>query len=422
MTYKKKVLKNGLRIIAVPMPGSPSVTVMSLVEAGSEYETKDKNGISHFLEHMFFKGTKNRPTSMDIAKEFDSIGAQNNAFTSQEITGYWAKAHSKHADKILDIIADMYLNPSFPETEMEKEKGVIIEEINMYEDLPNRKVHEVYAELLYGDQPAGWGIAGPIENIRQMKIEDFYNYRQKHYVAPKTTVVVAGNIEARDVFKKVEKAFKEINPGKVSKKTKVSEKQSEPQIKLKHKDTDQTHLVIGVRTFNIYDKRAPALRLLSTILGNGMSSRLFQKMREELGICYYVRSSPDYFTDHGNLSISAGVDKSRIDVAIKGILEEMKRIRDEKVSPEELQKAKDYVLGNLYLGLESSDAWADFYGFQEIMREEIESPKEVEKKIRAITAADIQKLAKTIMQDSKLNLAIVGNVQDQNALKKILKL
>ncbi|MFZ2523557.1 MAG: pitrilysin family protein [Minisyncoccia bacterium] len=422
MIFKKKTLKNGLRIIVVPIKGAPSVTAMSMVEAGSEYETKAKNGISHFLEHMFFKGTKNRPSSLDISKEFDGMGAEHNAFTSNEITAYYGKSASKNFDRILDIISDMYLNPIFPEAEMEKEKGVIIEEINMYEDLPQRKVHEVLGELMYGDTPYGWSIAGPKENISKLKIEDFLNYRRMHYVAEKTLIVVAGDVNPKSAFSRIEKLFKNISTGKMIKKNKVREFQSSPQIKVKNKETDQAHLVFGFRTFGLHDKRIPTLKVLSTILGGGMSSRLFQKMREELGICYYVRSGINDFTDHGNFVISAGVDKSRLDNAVEGILAEVRKIVNDKVSPDELRKAKDYLIGRMYLDLESSDSLAGFYGFQEIMRENIKTPKEMEKEIDKISAQDIQKLAKQIFIDKNINLAIVGNVKKEDKIKNLLKI
>lgn len=422
MAYKKKTLKNGLRIVVVPIKGAPSVTVMSMIEAGSEYETKDKNGISHFLEHMFFKGTKNRPSSLDISKEFDGMGAEHNAFTSNEITAYFGKSATKNFDKILDIISDMYLNPTFPEQEMEREKGVIIEEINMYEDLPQRKVHDVLGELMYGDTPYGWSIAGPKENISKMKIEDFLNYRKTHYVAEKTLIVVAGDVNPKMAFAKIEKLFKNMEVGKRVKKGKVKEAQDEPKLKFKNKETDQSHLVLGFRTFGLYDKRIPTLKVLSTILGGGMSSRLFQKMREELGICYYIYSAINDYTDHGNFVIPAGVDKNRLDSAVEGILTEVRKIIKEKVSAEELRKAKDYLIGRMYLGLESSDSLAGFYGFQEIMREEIKTPKEAEKEIEKVTAGDIQKLAKHIFVEKNMNLAIVGALKDEGALKKLLKI
>lgn len=407
-------------MLSVYMPEAPSATIMSLVRAGSEYETKEKNGISHFLEHMCFKGTEKRPKSIDISRELDGMGAQSNAFTGNEYTGYWAKAHPKNFKKILDIIADMYLHPTFPEAEIEKEKGVIIEEINMYEDLPQRKVGEVFNELLYGDTPFGRSIAGPIFNIKKMKRDDFVNYRKDRYVAENTLIVVAGNIKPQTMFKEVEKSFKEIPVGKSISKQKFSEKQDTPRLKIEKKKTDQTHLVLGVRAFDIFDKRIPAADVLSVILGQGMSSRLWQKMREELGICYYVRAGVDSFTDHGNFYVSAGVNKDRIIEAVRGILDEMKKVIAEKISPEELRKTKDFMIGNLYLGLESSDSLAGFYGSQAITKEKIKNPKEKEAEIEKVTAVDIQNLAKQIFVTKNLNLAIVGQVKNQVSLKKIL--
>lgn len=421
MNYKKKVLKNGLRIMVVPIKDAPSVTVMSLVEAGSKYEDKQNNGISHFLEHMCFKGTKKRTSAGDIAKEFDAMGAQNNAFTGPEMTGYWGKAHKKHTDDMLEIIADMYLNPTFPEKDLEIEKGVIIEEINMYEDLPRIMAGEIFDGLLYGDQPAGWSVAGTRENVRRFNRDDFVNYRNKHYVATATTIIVAGDIDEKNIFKKVEKYFADISTGKKSPKKKVVEKQIVPQIKLKYKETDQTHLVLGFRAFNIYDKKLPILDLLSTVLGRGMSSRLFQKMRDQLGICYYVKSDAIGLTDHGYLAVSAGVDSNRVEEGINGILEEVKKIRDEKIPADELRKAKDLAIGRMYLGLESSDALANFYGIQEILHEKIKTAKEIKKEIEKITANDIQKVAKEIIQNKRLNLAIVGKYKDEERFKKILK-
>ena len=421
MNYKKKVLKNGLRIIVVPMKGSPSVTVMSLIEAGSKYETKKINGLSHFLEHMCFKGTLKRPKAIDISKEFDAMGAQNNAFTSKEFTGYWGKAHPKNTDKLIDLISDMYLHPTLPADDLEREKGVIIEELNMYEDLPNRIVHDVWDELLYGDQPAGWSIIGTRENIRIFNRNDFVNYRKSLYVSNATAILVAGDVDASDIFKKIEKAFAGIPVAKKKSKQKVLEKQTKPAIKIKYKDTDQTHLVLGVRAFDIYDKRTPALKLLATILGGGMSSRLFQKMREQLGICYYAKSFADQLTDHGVLMATAGVDSTRVEQGINGILEEFKKIRDEKVDAKELKKAKDYLIGNMYLGLESSDSLTEFYGMQEILNKKIQTPKEMEKEIEKITAGDIAKVAKSIIKNNRLNMAIVGKYKDVGRFTKILK-
>jgi predicted Zn-dependent peptidase len=404
------------------MKGAPSVTVMSLIEAGSKYETKEINGLSHFLEHMCFKGTERRPKAIDISKEFDAMGAQNNAFTSKEFTGYWGKAHPKNTDKLIDLISDMYLYPTLPADDLEREKGVIIEELNMYEDLPNRNVHDVFDELLFGDQPAGWSIIGSRENIRSFDRDDFVNYRKNLYVSNATALLVAGDVSAPDIFKKIEKAFTGIPVGKKKPKQKVVEKQDKPAIRIKYKDTDQTHLVLGVRAFNVYDKRSSALRLMATILGGGMSSRLFQKMREQLGICYYAKAFADQLTDHGALVATAGVDSTRVEEGINGILEEFKKIRDEKVDAKELRKAKDYLIGNMYLGLESSDSLTEFYGLQEILNQKIKTPKEAEKEIEKVTANDIAKVAKSIIKNNGLNLAIVGKYNDPKRFEKILKI
>lgn len=422
MQYKKKTLKNGMRIIAVPMKDTNTVTVLSLVEAGSKYETKDKNGISHFLEHMCFKGTKKRPTAMDINRELDGLGAQSNAFTSEEFTGYYAKAEASHLDRILDIISDMYLNPTFPEADMQKEKGVIIEEINMYEDLPQRKVSELFMQLVYGDQPAGWSIAGPKENILKMKRSDFINYRKKHYVAEATTLIVAGKCDPDKVFKMVEKAFKDISTDKKTPKKKVKEIQKEPQILIGQKKTDQTHLVLGFRAFDIFNKRSTTLDVMSAVLGAGMSSRLFHRLRDEMGVCYYVRSSNDEYTDHGAFAISTGVDRSRVEEVVSVLLEECARLRDELIGPEELQKTKDYMTGNLYLRLETSDSLAEYFGIQDILRTKIKTPEERKKEIEKVTPQDIQKVAREIFKDERLNLAIIGNIQNPKNLRKILKL
>lgn len=421
MKYTRKVLKNGLRIITIPMKDNPTATVLVLVEAGSKYEKKENNGISHFLEHMCFKGTVNRPTSMDISKELDSIGSHYNAFTSQEHTGYYAKADYKNLDKILDVVSDMYLNPVFPEKEIEKEKGVIIEEINMYLDLPKVVVQDEFLKLLYGDHPAGWNIAGPKENIKNMKRSDFIDYRNKHYVASATTVVVAGKINEKEVFKKVTKLFKDIGKWKKEGKENVVELQKEPQATVFYKDTDQTHIILGTRSFDTYNKYNPIIRIMIAILSGGLSSRLFEKMRNEMGICYYVYADNDTFTDHGMFTISAGVDSNRVKDAILAILAELMKLRTELVGKEELNKVKQFLIGNLNLGLESSDSLASFYGYQEVMKKTLKKPEDIIKEIKAVTAEEIKFVAERIFKNELLNLAIVGKFKDRKEFLDILK-
>jgi len=421
MKFTKTTLPNGLRVITVPMTDNPSVTVLVMVSAGSKYETKQTSGLSHFLEHMVFKGTPKRPKSIDISRELDSIGANYNAFTAQEFTGYYAKADTRHFDTILDIVSDMYLNPLFEETEINKEKGVITEEIRMYQDLPQQHVQDLLMELLYGDQPAGWNVAGTEATVKSFKREDFVKYRKEHYVPSATTVIVSGSFPLKEGLEKIKAAFSLTRSDVKASKPKVRESQKAPQIKTDFKETDQTHIVIGLRTFDITDLRIPAMHVLSTILGKGMSSRLFSKMRDELGICYYIQTEHNPFTDHGFLSISAGLDNSRVEEGIKGILAECKRMKDELVLDAELQKAKDYISGTTMLALETSEARGEYCGFQEILKGKIEYPEEVIKKVNAVTAVEVQKLAKEVFVNKGLNLAVVGKFRDGAIFKEYLK-
>ncbi|MEK7194247.1 MAG: pitrilysin family protein [Patescibacteria group bacterium] len=421
MRYKKTTLPSGLRVIIIPTKGNPAVTVMALVETGSNYETKGQNGLSHFLEHMMFKGTKRRPSSMDISHELDGLGAESNAFTSNEMTGYWAKAEKKHLKKLLDIISDMYLNPTLPKVELEKERGVILQEISMYEDLPQVKVWNVFASLLYGDTPAGRAILGPASNIKNFKREDFDSYRKAHYVAKKTLIVVAGDINETEVVREVKNLFKTIPDHKTITKQKVVDKQKSPQISVYKKKTDQTHLILGVRTFGAKDKRRASLSVLAGVLGGGMSSRLFQRLREKMGVCYYVRANDNEFTDHGQLAISAGVDNKRVVEVISALIEECNNLKTEFVPDSELKKVKDYMVGNFFMGLETTDSLANFYADQEITKGKNLTPFEIEKEIRKVTAKDIQKVAKEIFINKNLNLAVVGEGRDNLKLKKVLK-
>ena len=422
MKHKKTVLKNGLRIVTIPMKDNPTTTVLVLVEAGSKYETKENNGVSHFLEHLCLKGTKSRPTSFDIAKELDELGAQHNAFTGHEFTGYYAKAQSKHLPKLLDIISDVYLNSTLPAEEIEKEKGVIIDEISMYEDMPQQIVGELFMEILYGDQPAGWRILGDKKNVRDITRDNIVKYHDRHYVAEATTVVVAGGgLDEKKLVKDIEKKFTAISSGKKGKKKRTVEKQVKPNILIKNKKTDQTHLVLGVRTFSTHSKHKAALNVLRGILGGGRSSRLYQKLRDEMGVGYYVRAFNDSFTDHGFFAVSTGVDNKRVPEVTKAILGEFTKITEDLVSEKELKKAKDYTTGNIMLGLESSDDLAEYYGIQEVLRKPVQDPKDLAKRIRAVTARDVRAAARKIFKNERLNLALIGPFKDEKQFKKILK-
>ena len=407
--------------MTIPMKDNPTATVLVLVEAGSKYETKKVNGISHFLEHMCFKGTVKRPKAIDISKELDALGSQYNAFTAQEYTGYYAKSDAKHFSKIFEVVSDIYLNSTFPDTEMQKEKGVIIEEINMYEDMPPRHVQDLAMELLYGDQPAGWNIAGEKKNILNMKRDDFVNYKKSHYLPEATVLVVAGAVTEKQVLKEVNKIFGKVSRGKKTGKAKVKENQNHPAVLINFKKTDQTHFVLGVRSQDLFSKKNAIISVLGGVLGGGMSSRLFQKLREEMGVGYYVRASNDAYTDHGFFQISAGVDNKRIEEVIKAVLDECSKLKNKLVSKEELEKVKECLIGNMKLSLESSDDIANFYGGQELLKRELKNAEDKAKEIRQVNANQIQTLAKEIFQNNKLNLALIGPFKDKAKFLKILK-
>jgi len=357
-----------------------------------------------------------------IAEELASLGAQSNAFTSQEYTGYWAKAESHKLPKILEIVSDLYLNPIFNPEEIEKERGVVIEEINMYEDTPVRRIQELFTAVLYGDQPAGWDVAGRKDVIRKLTGGDFLKYRNRHYLAPKTVMVVAGNFKEKSVTGQVRGYFGGLERKIGARKPNTKEAQRKPNILIKFKKSDQSHLVLGTRTFNIFDGRRYVLQVLTDILGGGMSSRLFKKVREELGAAYYVNAGADFYLDHGYLAVSAGVDHQKMKAVIGAILEEFARMKEELVPARELQKSKDHLVGNIILSLETSDELAGYYGEQEILTHSILPAKRLIAKIQGVKAGEIRAVANSIFRNDKLNLAVIGPYKKPQMFRKIFKL
>ncbi len=417
----RKVLGNGIRVVAVPMANNPTVTVVVLVEVGSHYESKKENGLSHFLEHMCFKGTHKRPSAKIITTEFDVLGAESNAFTGEEQTGYWAKARTKHFDHILDIVTDLYQNPLLPEKELEKERGVIIQEINMYEDLPQQVVHEVLEKLLYGDQPAGRTILGPKENILRFSRNDFVKYRNTHYTSAKTAVIVAGGVSEKEIFTKVTKAFAKVPKERRVTRERTKEKQNAPAFLHKHKKTDQTHFVFGFRGYQLGDKREAAVRVLGSVLGQGASSRLAQLLREEMGVCYYIRAGHGSSTDVGIFKIASGVDTKRFEEVIEAIMNELRLIRKKLVSGDELSKAKEILIGRIMMGLESSDDVATWYS-DEILRQPLKTPEQIIAEIKKVTPKMVQRIARDIFVNKKLNIAYIGPRDATQQLKKIARI
>lgn len=418
---EKKVLDNGLRVILVPMENSEAVTIQVLVAVGSKNETKNINGISHFLEHLFFKGTKHRPNAGDVHKELDRIGASHNAFTSNEITGFWVKSSAKDFDISLDIVSDILLEPLFKKEEIEKERGVILQEISMYEDLPQRKVIDVLLNVMYGDQPAGWPVAGTKETVSGISRGDVLNYKEKNYLAKNMTVVVAGGINKKTAFEKISKVFKKIKKGELKAKKKIEILQKSPAIRLLDKKTDQSHLAMGIRSYDLFDDRRYALNLLSTILGGNPSSRLFMEIREKLGLAYYIGSVAWLQLDTGLIFIKAGVSRDNLEKTAKKIIEILNDIKNNGVSKEELKNAKSYICGQTALSLETTDQVADFYGEQELFYRKIMQPEEILQKIEKVSQYDILKVAKDIFRPEKISMAVIGQQEDNEKNRELFK-
>ena len=420
--FKKTTLKNGLRIITVPQQSTQAVTVLVLVGTGSKYETKELNGISHFLEHMFFKGTKNMPDKLEIAETLDRVGGIYNAFTGEEYTGYYAKTEFSKFDLALDWVSDIYLNSLLPEKEVKREKGVIIEEINMIYDNPMSKVGLLWSELLYGDQPAGWDIAGTKETVLAIARQDLLNYMKKQYTAPNTIVCVAGRINEEEAIKKIKHHFSDMSNSLPREKAKVIENQIKPASNLSYRKTDQTHLCLGVRGYGLFHPQRYAQDILAVILGGMMSSRLFMEVREKLGLAYYIKTESESDPDTGFLATRAGVENGNVAKAISVILKEYKKMAKQKVSLKELKKSKEYIKGKTALNLESSDELAAFYGVSELLEKKILTPNEVYAKIDKVTEDDILAVAKSIFKPANLNLSLVGPFKDKNIFDKLLKI
>jgi predicted Zn-dependent peptidase len=418
--WRKTTLEQGLRVITIPQKNTQAVTILVLVGTGSKYEKKELNGISHFLEHMFFKGTKKRPSTTKIAETLDRVGGIYNAFTSEEYTGYFAKTDSRHWELALEWVADIFFNSLLPAKEVERERAVIIEEINMYQDHPMDYIGILWPKLLYGNQPSGWPIAGTKETVSKISREQLISYMKSQYSAQNTIVCLAGKIKEKTAVGKVKKYFSKIKDSQQLKKPRVLEKQREPQALVEDRKTDQTHICLGVRAFNIFHPQKYALEILAVILGGMMSSRLFIKVRGRLGLAYYINTSVSADTDTGFLVTQAGLHNNKVEKGISTILREYKEISQKKVPLSELQKAKDFVKGKMALLLETSEQQASFFGAQELLKKEILSPEQIYKKIDKISQDDILKVAKDIFTPERLNLALIGPFEDKDKFEKIL--
>ncbi len=422
--FNIKKLSNGLRLITAPIQGAKSATVLFIVGTGSKYESRRQNGISHFLEHLFFKGTAKRPTTLAISSELDKVGGEYNAFTGKEYTGFWVKVEASQLDLALDVLADMMLNSKFEAEEIEREKGVIIEELNMYLDNPLIYIEDLYEQCLYGDSPAGWDTIGTKNNILRFRRPDFINYLRTQYGATNAIICLAGKLSFGDI----NKYFAKLPKSQIKDKIAVRERQSRPKLKLHHKKTDQAHLSLGVRAMPFGHQDEMVLKIIGAILGGSMSSRLFTNLRERHGLAYYVRTNYETYTDSGYVTTRAGVPIDKVNQAIGIILAEYKKITLEKVRTGELEKVKQLLMGRTALQLESSDDIASWYARQAMLFHEqkrpakILTPDDYYRAVRRVEIKDIVRVAKKIFVNSKLNLAVIGPYKDEKAFEKILRI
>lgn len=420
--FKKITLENGLRILTAPMIGTNTVTVLVLCGTGSDYEAREIGGISHFLEHMFFKGTKNRPTPDHIKHELDGMGSISNAFTSHEITGYHVKAAKTYLDQSLDLLADIYKNSLLTDEEINRERQVIIEEMHKDRDTPTLFVWWVWERLLYGDQPAGWDVIGEEKTIRALPREEFTNYFTHQYVASNTAVVVAGNCDEVAVIARVKELFGDIRSAPPTRiKPAVRDAQNGIGLDLEYKETDQTHITLGFRGYDANHPKRYIAEVLAAILGGSWSARMWDRIRDKLGLAYTVMTAHESYSNRGYLVTYAGVDHANVEKAIRAALEEYKKITLESVPAVELKRVKDHIRGTTLIGLERSDAVANFVGGEEMLTGHPQTIDEIFAKIDAITAEDIAASAREIIRPERLNLAMIGPFRDRAPFEKLLR-
>lgn len=419
MQIKTKTYPNGLRALSIYMPESLSQTTLVLVGAGSDFETAEEAGISHFLEHMCFKGTVKRPTPLSVARSLDALGAQSNAFTDHQMTGFYAKTSKEKFADSLDIIADVYLNSTLPEGELEKEKGVIIDEIRMYNDEPKSKVDFLFDATLFPDMPEGRIVAGTEETVKNITRTKMEEYRRRFYTAPNTVVVVAGGVESDEVFSEIEKQFSSAVSGEKATIVPPLDRRGE-RVALVNDATEQAHLIVGVKSFGSEDLDRYAGTILSTILGGNMSSRLFQKIREEMGVGYYVYTSQHLAEKYGSFSASAGVDAKRAVTVVSAMLSEFKKMRELPIENEELHHATEYLASHIALSKESNENIAMWYGFKYLFDRSLETHEERIEALRAVTIEDVQRVANRVLDPKTLQVAVIGSGIDKEEIRALL--
>lgn len=407
LDYAETTLKNGVRVLTARMPQVQSVAIGVWVGVGGRYESIRQSGISHFIEHLLFKGTKTR-SARDISQSIEGRGGYFNAFTQEESTCYYARVSARHVWKVHDILAEMYLHPRFDPADIQKERGVIMEEIMMYRDLPQQVVQDMLGELLWTNHPVGRPLIGPTENIERLSREDILRFKTRNYVGGNTLVAFAGQIDHAQAVDHVGAALGGLKRRAVPTCEPVNGRTRQRSVQAVRKDIEQTHLAMGFRLFGRRDPRRYILKVLSIMLGENMSSRLFQVVREKHGLAYAVHSSMHLFNETGALAITAGLDRARTPQAIALIVREIKRMKERPVGAKELRRAKDYAIGQLQIGMEGTTNQMMWIGETILSFGRIVHPEEVMASIESVTAADVQALANAVFRAQKVSAAMVS--------------
>lgn len=412
---KTDTLPNGLRVVTSEMPHMESVSIGFWVGVGSRYETPKENGASHFLEHILFKGSKNR-TGKQISEEVEGRGGILNAFTGEEYTCYYFKVPSFHFEKSFEILSDMFLYPAFDKVEINKEKEVVYEEINMYLDQPSQHVHELFNQLLWPEQPLGRMILGTQDTLSKLSPADIAGYKNSAYVPEKIVISVAGKVTHEEVMKATQQWFPANGSQPAKEYLPVTDAQTKPEALLHEKGTEQFHLCLGVRGYQRKHPKRYAQRLLSIALGENMSSRLFQEIREERGLAYDVNSSVSRFYDTGFFNVSSGLEKTKLKEAISVIFKELNKVKETQMDEAEVNRAKEYFLGQFMLSLEKTMNNMLWTGENLLCGEEIPTKEEVIKNIKAVTPKEIQEVAQEHFVNEKLNMALIGPIKNKEEI------
>ena len=416
--FERNTLDNGLRVLTADLPYAQSVAVLVMLAAGSRYETDENSGIAHFSEHMFFKGTEKRPSTKAIAGAIDAIGGEFNAFTGKEYTAYYVKCAAEHRDIALDVLVDMLRNSRFEEEEIEREKGVIIEEMNMYYDTPRDYIGSVYEHLLWGDQPLGRDIIGSKETVRGATRDTFMGYLDRWYKPSRMVLGVAGRI-GDGLLEKAQELLGDLVDADTGE-PEATAPHADGRVRVHTKQSEQAHVSIGVHSLPLDHPDRYAIQLLATVLGGGMSSRLFSEVRERRGLAYYVYGLNHSYTDAGTLYSQAGVDIDRIDDAVATIAAELRKIADEPLPAEELEKARNFAKGRFVLQLESPQGLALFGLRREVLERRLPDPDEVLRGIDGVTRDDVARVASELIGADRLRLAVIGPFDDASRFEPLL--